>query len=58
MNLLFKPFSQINKRLNRNYEGTGLGLSICKKIVELLGGEISFESKFGIGSKVRFNIPE
>ncbi len=56
-NLLFKPFSQINQGLNRNYEGTGLGLSICKNLINMMGGEISVESEFGKGSKFSFTIP-
>jgi signal transduction histidine kinase len=37
---LFKPFSQINSELSRNYTGTGLGLSIAKNLVNVMGGEL------------------
>ncbi|MGV8122249.1 MAG: PAS domain-containing sensor histidine kinase [Candidatus Xenobiia bacterium LiM19] len=47
---LFKPFSQIISRLSSRSEGTGLGLSISQKIVNLMGGVITVESKVGQGS--------
>lgn len=47
---LFKPFSQIDTGTSRNHEGTGLGLSICKKLIDKLNGEISVQSKLGVGS--------
>lgn len=37
-----------------NQKGTGLGLSICKQIIELMGGKVTINSEFGIGTK--FNI--
>ena len=55
--MIFKPFQQIDTGLTRKYEGTGLGLSICKKLVELLGGEIWVESAWGNGSHFGFSLP-
>ena len=57
MGKLFQVFHQIDSGLTRRHEGTGLGLSICKKLVELLGGEIRAESEFGAGSTFTFTLP-
>jgi PAS domain S-box-containing protein len=57
MDKLFKPFQQIDSSLEREYEGTGLGLSICKRLLDLLGGEIRVESKWGKGSIFTFKLP-
>jgi len=56
MDKLFETFRQIDTELNRQYEGTGLGLSICKKLVEMLGGEIWVESEWGVGSTFPFTL--
>ena len=53
---IFDPFVQA-QRSKASMKGTGLGLSICKSFVELLGGEISVESKPGEGSIFHFNVP-
>jgi signal transduction histidine kinase len=57
MGVLFEAFQQIDTGLSRRHEGTGLGLSICKKLVEMLGGEIWAESKWGVGSTFTFTLP-
>jgi PAS domain S-box-containing protein len=57
MNVVFRPFQQIDTGLSRKHEGTGLGLSICKKLVEILGGQIWVESKWGLGTTFTFTLP-
>ena len=47
---LFKPFTQESSGYARKYEGNGLGLALSKKYIELLNGEISAETKKGVGS--------
>lgn len=54
---LFKPFQQLETGVTRRYEGTGLGLSICRKLIELLGGEIHVDSQWGVGSTFAFTLP-
>lgn len=53
---IFKPFSSASSVTNRQYSGTGLGLSICRHLVEMMEGEIDFESCLGEGSTFWFNI--
>jgi PAS domain S-box-containing protein len=57
MHRLFKPFQQIDTGPARGHEGTGLGLSICHHLVTGMGGEISVESQWGIGSTFTFTLP-
>ncbi len=54
---LFQKFEQLDSGISRKYEGTGLGLAITKKLVELHGGKIWAESKYGEGSTFIFTLP-
>lgn len=54
---IFRDFEQVNKGLTRQYGGTGLGLSIAKRFVEMHGGILWVESRYGEGSTFSFAIP-
>lgn len=54
---LFKPFTQIDSRLSREYSGTGLGLSLVQKLVELHDGSVEVASVFGEGSRFTVTLP-
>ena len=53
---IFDGFMQAEASTTRRFGGTGLGLSICKRLVEMMGGELQLESRLDHGSTFHFSI--
>jgi len=54
---LFRPFSQEDLNIGRNFEGNGLGLALAKRYLEKMGGSLLVDSLKGVGSTFTFTLP-
>ncbi len=54
---VMSTFGQVENKLSRKYEGTGLGLPLCKKLVELMEGQIQIQSELDKGTTITVFLP-
>jgi len=54
---IFAGFTQAEASTTRRFGGTGLGLNICRRLVEMMGGQLHLESVLGQGSTFSFTVP-
>jgi len=57
MDAIWEDFRQLDQSTTRSYGGTGLGLSITRKLTHQLGGYVSVESEFGVGTTFSVRLP-
>ena len=55
---LFQSFRRLDEKKNRNIEGTGLGLHITYLLLEMMDGDVEFESEYGKGSMFKISVPQ
>ncbi len=58
LNKIFADFTQLSSGRDRREGGVGLGLSISRAIIELMGGFITIDSKYGAGTEIKFTVPQ
>lgn len=58
LHMLFDPFTRLDLMKNKSVEGTGLGLSITKRLIGMMGGNLTVDSTYGKGSSFSFVIPQ
>jgi len=54
---IFEPFVQLDRRLNQPREGVGLGLTISRDLARAMGGDLTVDSKMGVGSTFTLALP-
>ncbi len=56
--LLFDAFARVDLKANRSIQGTGLGLAISQRLARSMGGDVTIESEYGVGSIFTLRIPQ